>query len=236
LDNYNKKYCRVCGCPIEKFNGSMYCDSCAAYFNQKDFDNVKDIPTKKYPTYVGSGNYQYPYLDTPAKYASKHKCVHNQTKVKLGNYEIWCSEYPDKQTVREDPDVGIYLANVWMKLSPIWSTGTKRGLSFGLNDYPAVFVNWTDMDVPKFDVLCNVVNYAVQQIYAGKKVEIGCYGGHGRTGTLLACIMIKILGISGNEAIDKVHKDYCQHAIETSKQEAIIREYGMRELFIQAKK
>lgn len=54
------------------------------------------------------------------------------------------------------------------------------------------------------------------RIQEGKAVHIGCIGGHGRTGLVLAAL-VKIA--TGNkDAIDYVRKNYCKHAVETYEQ------------------
>lgn len=50
-----------------------------------------------------------------------------------------------------------------------------------------------------------------------------CMGGHGRTGTALACLLVAD-GVGGQAAIDRVRKEHCARAIETREQENYIRE------------
>jgi hypothetical protein len=54
------------------------------------------------------------------------------------------------------------------------------------------------------------------------KVMISCHGGHGRSGTALAALMVAS-GISGSKAIEMVRGDHCKNAIETAAQEDYIR-------------
>ena len=56
---------------------------------------------------------------------------------------------------------------------------------------------------------------------AGEKVELGCLGGHGRTGTALACLAV-LGGYPHEEAFAWVRADYCPSAIETAEQEAFV--------------
>jgi protein-tyrosine phosphatase len=55
-------------------------------------------------------------------------------------------------------------------------------------------------------------------------VEIGCLGGHGRTGTALACLAIRT-GHPAGDAVDWVRTVYCSSAVETPEQEAFVAEY-----------
>ena len=52
---------------------------------------------------------------------------------------------------------------------------------------------------------------------AAERVEIACAGGHGRTGTALACLAI-LDGLSAGTAVAFVREHYDQHAVETPAQ------------------
>lgn len=52
-----------------------------------------------------------------------------------------------------------------------------------------------------------------------KDLVVHCVGGHGRTGTALASMLIMVMGMTGPEAIRWVRDKYCKSAIETSVQE-----------------
>jgi hypothetical protein len=49
-------------------------------------------------------------------------------------------------------------------------------------------------------------------------LEAGCIGGHGRTGTILACWAV-LDGMTAKDAIDYIRKNYCHDTIETITQE-----------------
>jgi protein-tyrosine phosphatase len=52
---------------------------------------------------------------------------------------------------------------------------------------------------------------------AGERVEIACAGGHGRTGTALACLAI-LDGVPRASAVAFVRAHYDKHAVETFRQ------------------
>ncbi len=52
---------------------------------------------------------------------------------------------------------------------------------------------------------------------ATERVEIACAGGHGRTGTALACLAI-LDGVPGAQAVAFVREHYDRHAVETAGQ------------------
>lgn len=68
-----------------------------------------------------------------------------------------------------------------------------------------------------------MVYWLGEQVIAGKKLHVGCLGGHGRTGTLLAAL-VKVL--SGEEdAITYVRENYCQKAVESDSQVKFLNKY-----------
>jgi protein-tyrosine phosphatase len=62
---------------------------------------------------------------------------------------------------------------------------------------------------------------------SGKVVEVGCAAGHGRTGTVLACIAI-LAGVPRDEAVEWVRSNYCRNAVEHEDQEAWVLEFPAR--------
>ena len=54
------------------------------------------------------------------------------------------------------------------------------------------------------------------------RVELGCLGGHGRTGTALACLAV-LSGVPAPDATAWVRSAYCNEAVETPEQEAFVR-------------
>ena len=57
-----------------------------------------------------------------------------------------------------------------------------------------------------------MIAWLVTQVEAGKKVHVGCIGGHGRTGMVLAALVSVMLG--EKNAIQYVRQHYCQKAVE----------------------
>jgi protein-tyrosine phosphatase len=56
---------------------------------------------------------------------------------------------------------------------------------------------------------------------AGQRVEVGCLGGHGRTGTVLGCLAV-LTGHPHGEAVAWVRARYCADAVETAEQERFV--------------
>jgi protein-tyrosine phosphatase len=108
----------------------------------------------------------------------------------------------DPYTRDQQPDYGLYLDRRWR---PPWTCDHLSWPDFGVPDDPA-------------QVLA-ALSSLLDRARAGQRAEIGCLGGHGRTGTALACLAI-LAGQDPATAVDWVRDNYCQHAVETAGQEA----------------
>ena len=108
----------------------------------------------------------------------------------------------------EQPDFGLYLDQKW---NPPW---------------PHEHFEWPDFGTPD-DVAALRASLALlsERASAGEAVEIGCWGGHGRTGTALACLAI-LAGLPASAAVDWVRANYCGGAVETPAQEQFISDFG----------
>lgn len=96
---------------------------------------------------------------------------------------------------------GLYLDERWQ---PAW---------------PFEMIAWPDFGVPESaanaaDAICRAYARAAR----GEHVEVGCAGGLGRTGTVLACMAI-LSGISPEAVVRWVRVNYHPEAVETAEQE-----------------
>jgi hypothetical protein len=105
------------------------------------------------------------------------------------------------------PDFGLYLDARW---DPPW---------------PHDHVDWPDFGVPDRRVLAEALDPLLARARAGERVEIGCYGGHGRTGTALACLAV-LEGVPASEAVEWVRSNYCPAAVETPEQCAFVEDFS----------
>ena len=101
-------------------------------------------------------------------------------------------------TIREDP-----LDDDWVK------------------DVNYLHVSSNDMGVPEFADLTFAVDFIHRRITNSEPVMVHCLAGMGRTGTLLACYLIKYQKMSANEATEKVRKER-PGSIQSYPQEEII--------------
>ena len=105
------------------------------------------------------------------------------------------------------PAFGLYLDERW---SPPWPHGK---------------VEWPDFDVPADrHALRQALLDLLERSRTGATVELGCLGGHGRTGTALACLAV-LAGTPSEDAVAWVRINYCPRAVETDEQDAFVRTF-----------
>ena len=108
----------------------------------------------------------------------------------------------------DPPGFGLYLDETW---APPW---------------PHAHLDWPDFGVPgDLDALRRALQDLLDRARAGESVEVGCLGGHGRTGTALACLAV-LTGTPADEAVAWVRASYCARAVETEEQEAFVALFG----------
>jgi len=80
-----------------------------------------------------------------------------------------------------------------------------------------VYFPVTDGKAPKDTAqFKRLVLWLVEQLALGKRIHVGCIGGHGRTGTLIAALVCVVHG--NPKAGEWVREHYCKSAIETKEQ------------------
>lgn len=111
------------------------------------------------------------------------------------------------QVERIVPDLGVYMSGSWVP--------DCIAYHIGCYDFEAP-------NVPAPQVLF-MVNQALDCAQKGMRVELGCMGGHGRTGTILAILVgLADPDLTPGQCMAYVWKNYCGHAIECREQENFI--------------
>ena len=81
-----------------------------------------------------------------------------------------------------------------------------------------------DLSAPDMEKIDNTVDYIHERIKNNEPTMVHCAAGIGRTGTILACYLIKYHGLSTKDAIDKVRKER-PGSIQSESQEIAIGLY-----------
>jgi hypothetical protein len=120
--------------------------------------------------------------------------------------EVIAVSYDEKDPYRRDrsPDFGLYLDRCWV---PPW---------------PHAHLEWPDFGLPaEPQTVVPGLHDLLHRARSGQCVEVGCLGGHGRTGTALAWLAI-LTGEPSESAVSWVRANYCSLAVETPEQEVFV--------------
>lgn len=113
----------------------------------------------------------------------------------------------DRYAREHRPDFGLYLDENW---DPPW---------------PHEHFDWPDFGVPDdLDALRRTLTDFLNRARRGERVEVGCLGGHGRTGTALACLAV-LAGTPASDALEWVRTNYCHKAVETDVQVQLVASF-----------
>ena len=93
-----------------------------------------------------------------------------------------------------------------------------------IKDVNYLHVNSNDMGVPEFNDLVFAIDFMHRRIEENKPVMVHCLAGLGRTGTLLACYLIKYENMSADDAVQKVREER-PGSIQSFSQEEIIHKF-----------
>ena len=94
-----------------------------------------------------------------------------------------------------------------------------------VKDVKYLHIMSNDMGVPEFVDLVSTVDFIHKMITNNEPVMVHCLAGLGRTGTILACYLIKYQNTSADEAIQKVREER-PGSIQSFPQEEIIFQFA----------
>jgi len=107
-------------------------------------------------------------------------------------------------------DFGLYMHDAW---DPSW-------------DYERI--DWPDFGLPtNAEAAASAIEDAFARARSGEAVEVGCAGGLGRTGTVLACMAI-LAGVEPEQAVAWIRANYRAEAVETEAQADWVGWFGRR--------
>lgn len=108
------------------------------------------------------------------------------------------------------PDHGLYLDQRW---NPDW---------------PHEHIPWDDFGIPDDpDAAMRTIESVFDRARHGERIQVGCLGGLGRTGTVLACMAV-LSGVPGDRAVEWVRANYRPRAVETPEQERFVETFAAR--------
>lgn len=162
------------------------------------------------------GGSVYDFKDYKKDKAPKFRCYETHPPLKIGDFTIYGGSCSSPVVKDADVYVGLDYGMPAMQLYP-W-------------DHRVAFMyKITDMSVPDDpESFKRLIAYLHEQLTLGKKVHVGCIGGHGRTGMVLAALMNTVTGEI--DAVTKVREAYCKKAVETSSQIAFLhKHFGIKQ-------
>lgn len=130
-------------------------------------------------------------------------------------------------------DIGVYLDSTWKSslTTPTSEVFTSKGMELPQKVAKAwapynaplvkgVYLPWRDMSAATMTQLKATTDWINEMVDDGLKVEIACIGGHGRTGTLAAALLLsRHPTLTAPEAMEFLRALYCKQAVETISQE-----------------
>ena len=168
-------------------------------------------------------------------YILQNFCNHLHTPMAVGEHTVYATGSKAVPPKTEDcytpKDLGVYLdVDSWSRirrLNPVAYAETKMRIPI-LEDEERqiIYVRWQDFGTIGLDRLQRLVGIIHRTLKRGQTVEVGCIGAHGRTGSLLAALLIKVEGLSAAEAIAAVRARYCVKAVETREQERMLYHFN----------
>lgn len=190
-----------------------FCEPCRRVIEEEPFDEVSTPPPDKKS------------LTTVPAAPPPPTCDHYREEVLLPcqkKYPLYLtSRYGRERDDAVTPDVSVWLASSWLPRGAI--LGNDGTVLKGPDDPAIIYVNWADGGALSLTALCRLLEAVQGYLTAGKKVEIGCIGAHGRTGTLVAALVM-LCKKRAADAVEWLWDNYCNNAVETKAQMDLLYE------------
>ena len=91
--------------------------------------------------------------------------------------------------------------------------------------WESVWVPWADVGLPTDEARAADAVHRTWRRSADERVEVACWGGRGRTGTVLACLAV-LDGCGAEQAVALVRAGYDPDAVETAEQEGYVARFA----------
>lgn len=102
--------------------------------------------------------------------------------------------------------------------------------SLDVNMKRIIYMPVQDMDIPDRRYTKIVINQIIKVLKKGEHVHIQCIGGHGRTGTIIACL-ISTVNKTVTNPVKWVKDNYCKKAVESVIQYDFIANFTKTEIY-----
>ncbi|MGH2693311.1 MAG: protein-tyrosine phosphatase family protein [Actinomycetota bacterium] len=137
----------------------------------------------------------------------------------------WFDRPYRKKVDMDWPEVGFYLDGSWASAELLSSPGFRPPF-VGRGRTRIVIYPWPDLGLPRDPRrFTRALRWLLEEAARGRRVEIGCAGGHGRTGTTLAGLLV-LQGLTPRGAIRRVRRSYCDEAVESRDQAEMLRRFA----------
>ncbi len=119
-------------------------------------------------------------------------------------------------------------ADVYVALDGNQGAGFRKQLPWYKEE--AFLFRITDMNPPSnIDEFQSLIKWLAERLKAGKKIHVGCIGGHGRTGLVFAALRKYLT--DDVDATEFVRKNYCHKAVESESQIAwLSKHFGIKKV------
>jgi hypothetical protein len=159
-------------------------------------------------------------FDDASNYKAKPRCHTTHKPIKLGMGEILGASCGSPKSGYD-----IYI-------------GFDYGMKFSHQPYPweqksdpviEFQYHITDMCAPKDAArFRKMIEWTAEQLELGKKIHVGCIGGHGRTGTFLAALVSLYKDLT-DDPIKWVRENHCVKAVESESQiKFLVNNFGCK--------
>lgn len=231
---------------IEDWNSweSGVCPNCLTDMNELEVEGVggsgvvvyeKGVK-KTYPSYdeYHKSKFGHSYYETNSDYAYGANwgsiCSHDDAVEIAPGLEIKAFSYRGATHQKmKTLDYFVALDSIWLDEGEILTTpGVNFRIPTNRTLPKFLYLVTPDFGTPNsLRIFIELVEWTLHQLKTGKKVGVGCMGGHGRTGVFLTALLVAAGTFkTGAAATAYVRKAYCKEAVESASQAALLTSVG----------
>jgi hypothetical protein len=151
------------------------------------------------------------------------RCYETHKALKIGDWKVYGGSASDPVVHDADIYVSLQRGSTSGRISDPWDKRQVVEIQYGLVDGSAPD---GERKVARFK---KMIEWLCNQLQQGRKIHVGCIGGHGRTGMVLAAMVAHATG--EKDAITYVRDHYCKKAVESTEQVRFLHEhYGVKKV------